>query len=74
VKLLQVHVFNFKLISYNYFMQSPVEKSYWMSACHVECMQIYTVMTVGLHSVKCVMISGISIPRESILKTRVCAH
>ena len=71
MKLLQVRVSNFnfaKVISYTYFLQSPVKKSYWMSVCHVEHMQMYTVMIVDLHGVKCVMISGISIPRESIIK------
>ena len=39
-----------------------------MSVCHVEHMQIYTVTTVGLHSVRCVMISGTSTPKGGIIK------
>ena len=49
-------------------MQTPAEESYWMSVCHVEHMLMYTVMTVGLHDVKYVMTSGISIQREGIIK------
>ena len=39
-----------------------------MSVCRVEHMQIYTVTTVGLHGVRCVMISGTSTPKGGIIK------